>query len=165
MQAVSIAVPTIHHASVSIPLLEQSELSATAVMAALAISATIVDVSPFSTLGATDVSSIPLAGLSDLPAGVQPRHPQRFDEVAAEIRRAGFSLSAKYSSEFNTGSDLLFGKEQDGYVVVNGRIGLTDIGGRFAVEGCSSRRALSFSTSPSAPSATTSTLPSTRFFA
>ena len=44
-------------------------------------------------------------------------------------------LNARMTSDYNTGSDLLFGKEQDGYVVVNGRIGLTDIGGRFAVEG------------------------------
>lgn len=41
----------------SIPLLEQSELSATAVMAALAISATIVDVSPFSTNGALIIAN------------------------------------------------------------------------------------------------------------
>ena len=41
----------------SSPLLEQSELSATAVMAALAISATIVDVSPFSTNGALIIAN------------------------------------------------------------------------------------------------------------
>ena len=41
----------------SIPLLEQSDLSATAVMAALAISATIVDVSPFSTNGALVIAN------------------------------------------------------------------------------------------------------------
>ncbi|MCM1013973.1 MULTISPECIES: SLC13 family permease [unclassified Brevibacterium] len=41
----------------SIPLLEQSDLSATAVMAALAISATIVDVSPFSTNGALIIAN------------------------------------------------------------------------------------------------------------
>lgn len=41
----------------SIPLLEQSDLSATAVMAALAVSATIVDVSPFSTDGALIIAN------------------------------------------------------------------------------------------------------------
>lgn len=41
----------------SIPLLEQSDLSPTAVMAALAISATIVDVSPFSTNGALVIAN------------------------------------------------------------------------------------------------------------
>lgn len=41
----------------SIPLLEQSHLSATAVMSALAVSATIVDVSPFSTDGALIIAN------------------------------------------------------------------------------------------------------------
>ncbi|WP_166826029.1 SLC13 family permease [Brevibacterium limosum] len=41
----------------SIPLLEQSALSATAVMSALAVSATIVDVSPFSTDGALIIAN------------------------------------------------------------------------------------------------------------
>lgn len=41
----------------SIPLLEQSNLSATAVMSALAVSATIVDVSPFSTDGALIIAN------------------------------------------------------------------------------------------------------------
>ncbi|WP_025777702.1 SLC13 family permease [Brevibacterium sp. VCM10] len=41
----------------SIPLLEQSTLSATAVMSALAVSATIVDVSPFSTDGALIIAN------------------------------------------------------------------------------------------------------------
>ncbi|MEY8570115.1 SLC13 family permease [Brevibacterium linens] len=41
----------------SIPLLEQSSLSATAVMSALAVSATIVDVSPFSTDGALIIAN------------------------------------------------------------------------------------------------------------
>lgn len=41
----------------SIPLLQQSDLSPTAVMAALAISATIVDVSPFSTNGALVIAN------------------------------------------------------------------------------------------------------------
>lgn len=41
----------------SIPLLQQSDLSATAVMSALAVSATIVDVSPFSTDGALIIAN------------------------------------------------------------------------------------------------------------
>ena len=44
-------------------------------------------------------------------------------------------LNARMTSDFNTGSDLLYGKEQDGFVVVNGRIGLTNIADRFAIEG------------------------------
>jgi hypothetical protein len=39
------------------------------------------------------------------------------------------------AGDYNTGSDLLFGKEQDSFVVVNGRVGLTNIADRFAIEG------------------------------
>ena len=46
-----------------------------------------------------------------------------------------FFVNARMSSDYNTGSDLLYGKEQDSFVVVNGRVGVTGIGGRFAIEG------------------------------
>ena len=49
--------------------------------------------------------------------------------------RGLFYINARMVSDYNTGSDLLYGKEQDGYVVVNGRIGVTDIGGMFSIEG------------------------------
>ena len=44
-------------------------------------------------------------------------------------------VNSRLVSDYNTGSDLLYGKEQDGYVIVNGRIGLTNIADRFAIEG------------------------------
>lgn len=44
-------------------------------------------------------------------------------------------INARMTSDYNTGSDLLYGKEQDGYVLVNGRIGLTNIADRFSIEG------------------------------
>ena len=44
-------------------------------------------------------------------------------------------FDARMVGDYNTGSDLLYGKEQDGFVVVNGRIGVTNIGGHFAIEG------------------------------
>ncbi|PKP89265.1 MAG: TonB-dependent receptor, partial [Alphaproteobacteria bacterium HGW-Alphaproteobacteria-16] len=44
-------------------------------------------------------------------------------------------FNARMVDDFNTGSDLLFGKEQDGFFIVNGRIGLTNIAGRFSIEG------------------------------
>ena len=44
-------------------------------------------------------------------------------------------FNARMTDDYNSGSDLLYGKEQDGYVVVNGRIGLTNIADRFAIEG------------------------------
>lgn len=44
-------------------------------------------------------------------------------------------FNARLTGDYNTGSDLLYGKEQDGYALVNGRIGVTNIAGRFAIEG------------------------------
>ena len=46
-----------------------------------------------------------------------------------------FFINSRMTSGFNTGSDLLFGKEQESFVVVNGRIGLTNIADRFSIEG------------------------------
>ena len=46
-----------------------------------------------------------------------------------------FFINARMVSDYNTGSDLLYGKEQDGYVIVNGRVGITNIADRFAIEG------------------------------
>ena len=45
-----------------------------------------------------------------------------FDRNIGNGMRAGFSLAAKYMSEYNTGSDLLPYKEQDAFTTVNGRI-------------------------------------------
>ena len=36
-----------------------------------------------------------------------------------------FFINARTTGDYNTGSDLLYGKEQDGYTLVNGRIGIT----------------------------------------
>jgi outer membrane receptor protein involved in Fe transport len=45
-----------------------------------------------------------------------------------------FFINARSTSDYNTGSDLLYGKEQDGYVVVNGRVGVTGPDGKWALE-------------------------------
>ncbi len=45
-----------------------------------------------------------------------------------------FFLNARATDDFNTGSDLLFGKEQDSYVIVNGRIGITGPDRRWGLE-------------------------------
>jgi len=45
-----------------------------------------------------------------------------------------FFVNARSTSDYNTGSDLLYGKEQDGYVVVNGRVGVTGPDGKWALE-------------------------------
>ncbi len=46
-----------------------------------------------------------------------------------------FYVNARASSDYNTGSDLLYGKEQDGFALVNARIGLRGPEQRFAIEG------------------------------
>ena len=46
-----------------------------------------------------------------------------------------FYINARTTSDYNSGSDLLYGKEQDGYTLVNYRVGLTNIADRFAIEG------------------------------
>lgn len=43
-------------------------------------------------------------------------------------------LNTRMTSGYNTGSDLLFGKEQEGYVVVNARVGLRGADNRWSLE-------------------------------
>ncbi len=45
-----------------------------------------------------------------------------------------FYLNTRMTSDYNTGSDLLYGKEQDGVVVVNGRIGIRGPDEKWALE-------------------------------
>lgn len=45
-----------------------------------------------------------------------------------------FFVNARMTDDFNTGSDLLFGKEQDGFVIVNGRVGVVGADSAWAVE-------------------------------
>ena len=45
-----------------------------------------------------------------------------------------FYLNGRLTSDYNTGSDLLYGKEQDGFALVNGRIGIRGAEERFALE-------------------------------
>ncbi len=45
-----------------------------------------------------------------------------FDRSLGGGLRGGFNLSAKYSTDYNTGSDLLPYKDQEAFTVVNGRI-------------------------------------------
>jgi outer membrane receptor protein involved in Fe transport len=70
-------------------------------------------------------------GLSLLPGSRASFAPEwsvtgglNFDREIGAGLKAGFALSAKYSSEYNTGSDLLPYKMQDAFTVVNGRISL-----------------------------------------
>lgn len=68
-------------------------------------------------------------GLSLLPGARASFAPEwsvtggvNFDREIGNGLRAGFALSAKYSTEYNTGSDLLPYKMQDAFTVVNGRV-------------------------------------------
>jgi outer membrane receptor protein involved in Fe transport len=56
-------------------------------------------------------------------------------EIGTSGMRGLFYINARAVDDYNTGSDLLYGKEQDGYVVVNSRVGITNIGGAFSIEG------------------------------
>lgn len=57
-----------------------------------------------------------------------------FDRSLGGGLRGGFNLSAKYSTEYNTGSDLLPYKNQDAFTVVNGRISIGSEDERWTVE-------------------------------
>ena len=57
-----------------------------------------------------------------------------FDRSLGNGLRAGFNLSGKYSTEYNTGSDLLPYKMQDGFGLLNGRISLGSEDERWTLE-------------------------------
>ncbi len=57
-----------------------------------------------------------------------------FDRSLGGGLRGGFSLSAKYMTEYNTGSDLIPFKMQDAFTVVNGRISIGAESERWTVD-------------------------------
>lgn len=57
-----------------------------------------------------------------------------FDRSLGNDLRGGFSLAAKYMSDYNTGSDLLPYKDQDAFTTVNARISLGTEDGRWTGE-------------------------------
>ncbi|MBD3832722.1 MAG: TonB-dependent receptor [Brevundimonas sp.] len=57
-----------------------------------------------------------------------------FDRSIGAGLKVGFNLSAKYSTEYNTGSDLLPYKMQDAFTLVNGRITLGSDDDRWALD-------------------------------
>ena len=57
-----------------------------------------------------------------------------FDRSIGAGLKVGFNLSAKYSTEYNTGSDLLPYKMQDAFTLVNGRITLGSEDERWALD-------------------------------
>jgi outer membrane receptor protein involved in Fe transport len=57
-----------------------------------------------------------------------------YTQPIGEDYQVRFNMGAKYSSKYNTGSDLDPGKEQKGYVLANARLGFGPRNGRWAIE-------------------------------
>lgn len=79
--------------------------------------------------------------LSLIPGGVPAFAPEwsgtgsvNFERSIGNGLRLGMSLSAKYSTEYNTGSDLIPAKLQDALTLVNGRITLGTDDDRYTLE-------------------------------
>ena len=79
--------------------------------------------------------------LSLLPGAQMSFAPEWSSSIAVDYSHdvgggleARFNLSAKYMSDFNTGSDLLPYKHQDGYTLLNGRVTVARADDRWAIE-------------------------------
>lgn len=57
-----------------------------------------------------------------------------YEWTLSDAMRARFNLGGKWMSDFNTGSDLDVEKQQDGYTILNARVGLEGRDRRWAVE-------------------------------
>ncbi|MBU1345535.1 MAG: TonB-dependent receptor [Alphaproteobacteria bacterium] len=80
-------------------------------------------------------------GLSLLPGARPSFAPEwsyvasiNFDRSIGNGLRAGFSLSGKYQTDYNTGSDLLPFKEQEGFGILNGRVSIGSEDERWTLE-------------------------------
>ncbi|WP_083800363.1 TonB-dependent receptor domain-containing protein [Erythrobacter sp. SD-21] len=78
---------------------------------------------------------LPGDNLSNAPAWVGTTSFTWTPNIGGSGMKGLLFVNARMTGDYNTGSDLLYGKEQDSFVVVNGRIGLTNIADRFAIEG------------------------------
>lgn len=78
---------------------------------------------------------LPGDNLSNAPEWVTTTSVSWTPEIGSSGMRGVVFFNARLTGDYNTGSDLLYGKEQDGYVIVNGRVGLTNIADRFSIEG------------------------------
>lgn len=77
---------------------------------------------------------LPGDNLSNAPEWTATASLSYTPEISSDGMRGLFFVNARMVDDYNTGSDLLYGKEQDSYFIVNGRVGITDIGGVFSVE-------------------------------
>ena len=78
---------------------------------------------------------LPGDNLSNAPELTATASASWTPELGSSGMRGLVFLNARMTGDYNTGSDLLFGKEQDGFILVNGRVGVTNIADRFAIEG------------------------------
>ncbi|QIG80550.1 TonB-dependent receptor [Stakelama tenebrarum] len=77
---------------------------------------------------------LPGDNLSNAPEIVATASMSWMPELGSSGLRGLFYLNARAVDDYNTGSDLLYGKEQDSYVLVNGRIGIRGPDDRWAIE-------------------------------
>ncbi|KQY35750.1 TonB-dependent receptor [Caulobacter sp. Root1455] len=73
-------------------------------------------------------SNLSLAPKYSLSGSLSYEHP------VGDTLKARFNIGAKYSSEYNTGSDLFPPKMQDAYTVVNARVSLGDADDKWTAE-------------------------------
>ena len=78
---------------------------------------------------------LPGDNLSNAPKWTATSSLSWTPELSSDGTSALFFINARMVDDYNTGSDLLYGKEQDSFFVVNARVGITDIAGIFSVEG------------------------------
>ncbi|MBM0170866.1 TonB-dependent receptor [Altererythrobacter sp. C41] len=78
---------------------------------------------------------LPGDNLSNAPEWVATSSVSWTPELTPGGLRGLVFFNARLTDDYNTGSDLLYGKEQDSYFIVNGRVGVTNIAGRFSIEG------------------------------
>jgi len=78
---------------------------------------------------------LPGDNLSNAPEWVGTASLSFTPEIGSTGLRGLFYVNARVTGDYNTGSDLLYGKEQDSFILVNGRIGITGRDERWAIEG------------------------------
>jgi iron complex outermembrane recepter protein len=90
---------------------------------------------------ATDLKPGRFGPLSLLPGSQMSFAPEWSSTMAVtwagnitEALRLNANLAAKYSSEYNTGSDLIPAKQQDAFTLLNARIGISSVNQKWALE-------------------------------
>ena len=77
---------------------------------------------------------LPGDNLSNAPELVMTGSLGWTPEIGSNGMGALFFINGRYTSGYNTGSDLLYGKEQPGYFLANARVGITGADDRWSLE-------------------------------